>query len=134
MIIVLETILAIIAYFIAPYLVKMLNATGTLYADGLIYLRTYIIFIPLSSLVFAVDNYLRICGKVKTSMFLNIFMSLLIIAIEYLFLGILRLDIYGSSLACSISFILCALLGLNLFIRKKLMNEYVYYHSNVVIV
>lgn len=95
MIIVLETILAIIAYFIAPYLVKMLNATGTLYADGLIYLRSYIIFIPLSSLVFAVDNYLRICGKVKTSMFLNIFMSLLIIAIEYLFLGILRLDIYG---------------------------------------
>ena len=124
MIIVLETILAIIAYFIAPYLVKMLNATGTLYADGLIYLRSYIIFIPLSSLVFAVDNYLRICGKVKTSMFLNIFMSLLIIAIEYLFLGILRLDIYGSSLACSISFILCAFLGLNPFIRKKLTIKF----------
>ena len=119
-----EIVLAIIFYFIAPYLIKMMGAEGDLYSLGLEYLRTYIICLPFTGLVFAMDNYLRICGKVKTSMFLNILMSLLIIIIEFIFLGILDLGIFASALASSISFFLCTIFALIPFFKGNLLLKF----------
>ena len=50
------------------------------------------------TIVFAVDNFLRICGKTRESMFLNIFMSILSVALEAFFLLVLRLGIAGAAL------------------------------------
>lgn len=41
------------------------------------YLRTYAICSPVTTIIFAMDNYLRISGKIKGSMLLNILMSVL---------------------------------------------------------
>ena len=41
------------------------------------YIRVYAIASPFTTMVFAVDNFLRICGKIKSSMALNIVMSIL---------------------------------------------------------
>ena len=124
LIIISELLITIIFYFIAPVLLDMLNATGQLKELCLEYFRTYIICLPFTSLVFAMDNYLRICGKVKLSMFLNIFMSLFIIVIEFIFLGIMDLGIFASALASSISFFLCTIIALIPFIKGNMVLKF----------
>ena len=47
-------------------------------------------------MTFAVDNFLRICGKIKSSMALNIIMSVLILGLEYLCLPVLKMGISGT--------------------------------------
>lgn len=119
-----EIILTITFYFIAPYLLDMLQATGQLKELGLEYLRTYVICLPFSGLVFAMDNYLRICGKVKTSMILNILMSLFIIIVEYLLLAVFHQGIYASALTCSMAFFLATILALIPFFRGQLTLQF----------
>ncbi len=51
------------------------------------YLQVYALCSPVTTIIFAVDNYLRICGHIRGSMFLNILMSALSAGLEFLFLG-----------------------------------------------
>ena len=59
------------------------------------YLRVYAICSPVTTIVFAMDNFLKICGKINTSMFLNIFMSVLSMGLEFLFLAGFKMGAYG---------------------------------------
>ena len=81
-----STLSGVILFFFAPNILHLLGATGELARQSIKYLRVYSLFSPLTTCIFAVDNYLRICGKIKFSMFLNIFMSFFCISLEILFL------------------------------------------------
>ena len=59
------------------------------------YLRVYAVCAPVSTIIFAVDNYLRICGKIKGSMYLNVFMSVLTAVLEFVFLYIFKMGNLG---------------------------------------
>lgn len=124
-ILVLESVLAIVFYFTAPYLIKIMGAEGELFDLATSFLRMYIIFLPLTSLTFAFDNYLRISGKIKTSMFLNIAVSVLIVGLECLFLGVFKLPLYGSALAASIAFTLSTIFSFIYFASGKLALKFV---------
>ena len=65
-------------YFAAPFLIAMQGAEGVLSELAVKYIRIYALFSPVTTAVFAFDNYLRICCKIRTSMALNIFMSVFI--------------------------------------------------------
>ena len=39
--------------------------------DGVQYMRVYALCSPVTTIVFAADNYLRICGYIRGSMMLN---------------------------------------------------------------
>ena len=65
-----------------PMLAAM-GAEGELLDESLIYLRTYAAFCPLTCLVFVFDNYLRICGRIRFSMVMNIVMSFLCLGFEF---------------------------------------------------
>lgn len=120
----LETLVAIITYLIAPYIIQAMGAEGELFDLSLEYFRTYCACLPFISLFFAIDNYLRICGKVKTSMFINITTSLIIVMLEYLFLGVFGWGIFASALACSISLFVCTILAVIKFARGKLALKF----------
>ncbi len=104
------TLMGLLFYVLAPELVAMMGAEGQLAADATAYLRTYVICSPLTSIVFAMDNYLRICGRVRLSMLLNILMSVLCAGCEYVFLGVLHWGVWAAALANSVGMAVCALL------------------------
>ena len=61
-----------IMYFAAEPLCRMMGATDVLLATSMRYLRTFALCGPLTTLFFAMDNYLRISGYVKSSMAINV--------------------------------------------------------------
>ena len=119
------TLMGLLFYVLAPELVAMMGAEGQLAADATAYLRTYVICSPLTSIVFAMDNYLRICGRVRQSMLLNILMSVLCAGCEYVFLGVLHWGVWAAALANSVGMAVCALLALWPFLRGKMQLRFV---------
>ena len=111
--------MGILLFFASPYLVSLMGAEGELADLAVKYVRVYALLGPVTTIVFAMDNYLRICGFVKISMGLNIFMSLLTIGLLSLFLGLCGMNVEGSALATSISMSICAVLALIPFFLKK---------------
>lgn len=73
-------------YASAPALIGLMGADGDFARFAVEYLRVYAICSPVTTIVFAADNYLRICGWIKYSMFVNIFMSVISAVLELSFL------------------------------------------------
>lgn len=107
-------------YLTAPLLIRLMGAEGELAELAVRYIRVYAVCSPLTTIIFAVDNFLRICGKIKSSMALNILMSVLILVMEFVFLSVFNMGIGGSALAVSFGMFICTLIALYPFLRKKL--------------
>lgn len=104
----------------APLIVRLMGAQGELAKLSVAYLRTYALFAPFNTIVFATDNFWRICGRIKGSMMLNILMSIIILSGEYLCVAVLPLGIIGSPLAVCGGMLICALIALLPFFRNKM--------------
>ena len=79
-----------ILFAAAPALIKLMGAEGEFADQAVQYLRVYALSSPVTTIVFATDNFLRISGMIRSSMFLNILMSVLSAVLEFLFLGVFR--------------------------------------------
>ena len=86
----------------------MMGADGILLETSMRYLRTFSLCGPLTTLFFAMDNYLRISGYVKSSMVINICQNVLTIGLLALFLFVFKTDVVGSALAICISMCVAA--------------------------
>ena len=75
-------------YFAAPLIARLMGAEGELARLAV--------------------EYLRVCGYVRGSMALNIFMSAISCALEFLFLGVLGFGIWGASLATCLGMMVSA--------------------------
>ena len=105
-------------------LCRLMGANGELLETSVRYLRTCALCSPLASLFFAMDNYLKISGYVKTSMAINVGSNLSTLALLTFFLLVLKMDVVGSALATSISFCLCSLIALIPFLRRKTLLQF----------
>lgn len=103
----------------APLLMRIMGAEGEFAEFAVQYLRVYALCSPLTTIVFATDNFLRISGMIKSSMVLNIFMSVISAVLEFLFLGVFGFGIWGAALATCLGMIICALLALLPFFMGK---------------
>lgn len=108
----------------APLLINLMGAQGEFAALATQYLRVYALCPPFTTIVFAMDNYLRICGYIRGSMFLNILMSVLIAAMEFIFLGVLGWGIWAAALATCLGMFLCAIIAFIPFLRKKALLRF----------
>ena len=113
-----------IMFFAAPFLMQLMGATEELKAMAVEYIRVYAIASPLSTMMFAIDNFLRICEKIKTSMMLNIVMSAVILGLEFLCLSVIGMGIGGSALAVSAGMFLCTVAAMYPFAKKKLTLQF----------
>lgn len=118
-------IMGIVMFFAAVPIASMMGASGELLDTSVRYLRTCAVCSPLSTIFFAMDNYLRISGYVKTSMIINIVYNLVTIGLLALFLLVLNMDVVGSALAITISMCLCAIIAMIPFVRKKALLKFV---------
>ena len=103
----------------APLLMRLMGAEGEFARFAIQYLRVYAICSPVTTIVFAMDNFLRISGIIRGSMFLNIFMSVLSGVLEFLFLGVFGFGIWGAALATCLGMVVSAFLALIPFVRGK---------------
>lgn len=114
-----------IMFFAATPLSRMMGADNELLDTAVRYLRTYALCSPLTTVFFAMDNYLRISGYVKTSMVINVCSNVFTILLLSLFLFVFDMDIVGSALATCISMCTCSFVAIIPFIRKKTILRFV---------
>ena len=111
-------------FLLAEPLCRMMGADDVLLDTSMRYLRTVALCSPLSTIFFAMDNYLRISGYVKTSMAINIGSNVLTIGLLSFFLLVLEMDVVGSALATSVSMSLCSVIAMIPFVRRKTLLQF----------
>jgi len=124
MIFITSIIMGSILFFAAEPLCHMMGANDALLDTSVRYLRTVALCSPLSTIFFAMDNYLRISGYVKTSMVINVASNFATIGLLTLFLIGFNMDVVGSALATSVSMSLCSVVAMIPFIRKKTLLRF----------
>lgn len=113
-------LMGLVLWFGSPYILAFLDASEEAQHLGVEYIRVYALFSPLTPAAFAFDNYLKISGKVKLSMWLNIFASVSTAILEFVFLFVFKLGIWSAALAPCICFSLSALIAFTPFALGKL--------------
>ena len=124
MIFIVSVVMGTIMFFAAEPLARLMGADDILLDTSVRYLRTSALCSPLAALFFAMDNYLRISGYVKTSMVINIGCNLLTLVLLTFFLLFCNMDVVGSALAVSISMSLCAIIAMIPFVAKKALLKF----------
>ncbi|MFV0414423.1 MAG: MATE family efflux transporter [Oscillospiraceae bacterium] len=124
LIVVLGAALGTPIFIFADNLVRIMGANEEIVAMSALYLRIYALCSPFTTIMFAMDNYLRICGKVRYSMVLNILLSVFSAGLELLFLLVFHMGIEGASLSTCIGMVICVLLALVPFLRGKLQLQF----------
>ena len=124
MIIVAGAAVGALLYALAPALMSLMGAEGEFALFAAQYLRVYALCSPLTTIIFAVDNYLRICGYIRGSMWLNILMSALSAVLEFIFLGVLDFGIWGAALATCTGMLVCVLIAFVPFLRRKALLRF----------
>ena len=113
-----------ILYMTAPTLIRVMGAEGEFAVLAVQYLRVYALCSPITTIVFAADNYLRICGYIRGSMLLNILMSVLIAILEFLFLSVFRWGIWAAALATCSGMLICAVIAFVPFFRGRALLRF----------
>lgn len=117
-------LMGVILYFGAEPIMGFLGAKGDLQKMAADYLKIYAVCSPIATMTFAADNFLRICGKNKMSMFLNILNYGLNIALDFIFLFVLRLPVWSAALATCITMIICTIIAMIPFAFHKLQLRF----------
>ena len=109
----------------APLFIRLMGAEGEFAELAVMYLRVYAVFSPVTTIVFAMDNFLRISGYIRYSMSLNVMMSVFCAGIEFLMLGVLGWNIWAAALSNCLGMTLCAAMALIPFLRGKTVLRFV---------
>ena len=103
----------------APLLIRLMGADGDFADLAVQYLRVYALCSPVTTIIFAVDNFLRICGYIRGSLFVNLLMSVLSAVLEFLFLGVFRWGIWAAALATCSGMFICTVIAFFPFFQGK---------------
>lgn len=124
MILLASVFMGCIMFFAAEPLSRMMGADDILLDTAVRYLRAYALCGPLCTIFFAMDNYLRISGFVKTSMAINIGCNLLTLGFLSFFLLICDMDVVGSAFATSIAMCISSIIAMIPFVAKKALLKF----------
>ncbi|MEG1987625.1 MAG: MATE family efflux transporter [Oscillibacter sp.] len=125
LIVAISCVVGVAGFFLAEPALRAMGADASVTALAAAYLKVYALFSPLIMIFFAVDNYLRICGKVRYSMVLNVGISLLNILLDFWFIVVLHRGVASAALASCLSLALGSMLGFLPFLTKKLPLRFV---------
>ena len=112
-------------FLLAPAYLRMMGADGQLLALGVRYIRVYALFSPFVPMLFSLDNFLRVAGRPKVSMWLNIAMSIGTVVLESVLILGLDMGIDGAAIGACGAMSICVLTGLGMFARGKMQMKFV---------
>ena len=104
----------------APMLFRLMGADDTIIPHAVAYLRVYAMFSPFTTFAFAVDNYLRICGKIRYSLMMNVVLAGMAVIYETIFLILLRGGIASAAFGSSLGIFTAVMFGFLPFFRGRL--------------
>ena len=118
-------LLGMLLWVLAPTIFELMGATGQLARLATTYLRVYAAFAPLTTIGYALDNYLRISGRIRRSLFANTFMAVFGALIEFVLLGPCGLGVGAAALSYSLSMLSGVLIAVWPFVRGGLQLRFV---------
>ncbi len=113
-----------ILFAAAPLLIRIMGAEGEFAKLAVQYMQVYALCSPVTTIIFALDNFLRISGYIRGSMLMNIFMSVLSGVLEFIFLGVLKLGIWAAALATCLGMFISAVIAFIPFFRRKALLSF----------
>ncbi|MEA5012264.1 MAG: MATE family efflux transporter [Angelakisella sp.] len=127
----LSCVIGIIGLLFAEIFVRFLSPGATEQAVnyGVTYIRVYAVFSPFLPMYCATDNFLRICGKEKLSMWLNIGTQLLNVVLDVILIAFLGQGIWAAAFTSCIAMAIGSVITLWVF-RGKRMDIY-YTRKNI---
>ena len=134
MIVAAGALIGAVMFAAAPRLIRLMGAEGNFAELAVQYLRVYALCSPVTTIIFAVDNYLRICGYIRGSLFVNLLMSVLSAVLEFLFLGVFRWGIWAAELATCSGMFICTVIAFVPFFREKAVLRFCRPHFTVSLV
>ena len=117
--------LGAVLFGLSSPLLSVMGAEGELLELGTQYLRVYALCSPITTAVFAIDNYLRICGVIRGSLIMNVCMSLLCMGLEFLFLYVFKFGVWGAALATALGMMVCVTGAFIPFFMGKMALKFV---------
>ena len=119
---VMSCIIGALGLIFAEPFVRLLapGATDQAIEYGITYTRVYALFSPLMPIYHATDNYLRVCGKEKLSMWISIGTQILNIVLDVILIAILGQGVWAAAFTSCIAMVLGAILSLWWFRNKRL--------------
>ncbi len=85
----------------------------------------FILTLPIIAPFFALDNYLRLCGKINMSMWINIVVSIFNIILDAILIGYFKLGIEYAAISSVLSMSIGTLIFLYPFIMKKVILRFI---------
>ena len=119
LIVLMAAMTGILMFLFAPAVIGLMGAEAHVAEQAVIYLRIASVCGPLVTLVFAMDNFLRISGFVRGSMLLNLLMSALQIGFLVLFVVVWKMGLIGSCIAIHLGMMSCAVVAMIPFVLGK---------------
>ena len=117
--------IGLVFFFLCKPMLILMGAKGNALQYSIEYIRVYAIFAPLVIVYFAVDNYLRICGKQNYSMILNIVTAVSNIVLDFLLIVIWKQGVWAAAFASCISISFGTVMAFLPFLRKELELKFV---------
>lgn len=125
LIVAVSCLVGLVGYFGGAQAVSFMGAGEDVLALAVEYMRVYAVFAPCIMIFFALDNYLRVCGKSIYSMGMNIFIALANLFFDWLFIVHFRMGVASAALASCISLTMGTVIGLLPFFGKRLVLRFV---------
>ena len=121
---IINIIFMILSLFFAKDIIFILIKDKSLASLSYKFAYPFILGLPIIAPFFALDNYLRICGKANMSMWVNIAVSVLNIILDAVLIGYFKLGIEYAAIASALSMAFGAIIFLYPFIMKKLVLRF----------
>ena len=119
---IISCIIGVIGFAFAEQFVRFLAPGATLQAVeyGVTYIKIYSAFAPLMLIYHATDNYLRVCGKERLSMWLNIATQAFNILLDVILIAFLGQGIWAAAFTSCLAMALGSVITLILFCGKRM--------------
>ena len=126
-ILIMSCVIGVLGLIFAEPFVRFLapGATEQAVEYGITYTRVYAVFSPLMPIYHATDNYLRVCGKEKLSMWLGIGTQMLNIVLDVILIAFLGQGVWAAAFTSCIAMVIGAIITLAAFRGKRMDLYYV---------
>ena len=104
----------VFVHWIAP------NASELSITYGVIYTKIYAIFAPIMLIYHAMDNYLRVCGREKDSMWLSVITQVLNIVLDVILIAFLKQGVWAAAFTSCFAMSIGSIVTLLMFRNKKM--------------
>lgn len=123
--------IGILEYFLSPILISYLNVNDEIKIMAKECMLIFALFAPFTMLSFALDNYLRICGKATYSMIMNVIIALSNIVFDYIFIVELGWGLFSAALATCLGLVLGGIFGIFPFLFENLELKFSSLYMNL---